>query len=359
MPQKQHAEAETPNMSIYRFVRTPSELMRIGDRVIAETEDKPVSWTKRQVPDGTKGTVIGKYRYTEYRPRFNGQLQGREPGVYEKDGVAIVHWDGYAPDPTVKDGVSRIFGNSDASDVPGFHGTTEELRTAILRSRISESEMALVDQEEAERRHFEEWEKPVAVDKTISARDQRAKLTGLTRIADLPETMAWEGDKIILKQGHVQENSEGRPVHMRVHFIHYNWVPQEPHTYMVSWYFNDTGEYACMGSTYANDDDIERVERGNVWKHYNSEPTNFASLDEEVGFAHGMGLSEELRNPANALFRWNSEEALIAIRQNLAHGFTKGTHFDRSERIGVYRFTDDDLAQRIRSQVLSDYGIAV
>lgn len=337
-----------------------SRHMRVGDRVIMQMDEEVRSWGRHGPKDGTHGTVIGKYRSTIHRSRFGIDARFHKPGVYEKDGVTIIHWDGHDPDPTVDDGISRVSVGAPLAEVPGFSGSADQLKRIMSSSRMSCTNIALIDQEEAARRRREEWVIPVLEEKSISRHDQEYKLENVVRIGDLPETRAWEGDTIYPNTQELQSHrrNSDRPVHLQVHSIHYKWIDREPHTYQVGWYYDDTGEYSGMGHTYIGDSEIARVDRGNVWKHYHGEPLSFESIQDEVAFAHGMGFSEELLNPKTGLYTWTKDEALEAIRKNYGQGFNMGGVLAFSHRISLYRFKDEDLARRLRATVLEGFGIA-
>lgn len=340
---------------------TSNRHLRVGDRVVMQMDKEARSWGRKGPEDGTEGTIIGKYRATVHRLRYGIDTSFWKPGVYEQDGVAIVHWDGHEPDLTVIDGLSYTSPSDASAFAAKLRINPVALKAAMEFSRTSDTDMALVDREEADRRYQEEWVSPVLTEKTVTRHQQEDKLLNVQRVGDLPETMAWEGDRIEPSKDDLKRrtNSEGEPVHMRVHMIHYEWVPQEPHTYMVSWFLDKTGEDARMGSTYISDKDIKSVERGNVWKHYNGVELNFASLREEIDFAHAMGMTQELSNPLqNNLFVWSKSEALQAIKENRGQGITMGGFLSSADRISLYRFKDEDLAARVRETTLRGFGIA-
>lgn len=342
-------------MSKPELFKIQSEHFRIGDRVVMQRTPEPEHWRRNEIPNGTTGTVIGKYRYPEARARYRDILDGYAPGVFEKDGVAVIHWDGYDVDPTVKNGVTRVFGIKLPSEYPGFKGSAEDLRRAVLLSRSGEGHIALVDQTEARRRFETEWQIPVEIEQSAMPSAQRAKLKNLERVADLPETKAWELDIITLTDPKISHTNNDRPVHLRVHCINYKLTPRTEMSYMVSWYFDDTGECANMGSVYLSDDHIKEVKRGNVWKHYNGLPTQFSSLNEEVCFAQGMHMAETIRNPETQLTTWKAEEAIDAVRRGLAHGIMG--EIGLNDWVGLCRFADEDLGKRVRNQFLRDHGL--
>ncbi len=343
-----------------KLATLPCRHLRLRDRVIMQMDPDARAWGRKGPEDGTKGTVIGKYRATVYRKRRGCDLNSYEPGVYEEDGVPIIHWDGYDCDPTVVNGISRAGANLSKDDAPGYQGSLEDLENLIQFSRFSDFSIPLVDQDEVKLRLQNEWRTPVVEEKTISRHEQTVKLLNIQRIGDLPDTMAWEGDRITSDRpalAQMGQRHDGKPVHMRVHMINYKWVPHEPHTYMINWHFDETGEYAGMGSTYISDTDIKEVVRGNVWKHYNGQPLSFASLQEEVGFAHDMFMTEEMVNPKDNLYRWTKDEALQAIQDDYAHGFTMGGALMSPGQISLYRFKNNDLAQRVRQEVLQGFNM--
>lgn len=337
---------------------TPTRHLRIGDRVVMNMDEESRSWGRPGPKDGAEGNIIGFVRYPDFRSRL-GRYSKVEPGIYEGNGVPIIHWDGFDVDPTLVNGHSHFIDHDIAHETGLYLGTAEDLRTVMEFSRTSCDDMALVDQEEAERRYQEEWMIPVLRDRSISAREQEVKLLNIVRLGDLPETMAWEGDIIYPKNpSQFGGYEDDEPAHMRVRRIEYRWGAHSECAYSVGWHDDATGEDAGRGTAYIYDKDIDRVERGNVWKHYNGEPLSFKSLEEEVYFAREMGMTEELRNPKTQTFSWDLEEALDAIEGNQGHGFSKlslpaGLG---GSRISVYRYLDEDLAQRVRARTLKGFG---
>jgi hypothetical protein len=47
-----------------------NHLVHIGDRVVMNMNSEARSCGRKGVPDGTVGTVVGVYRYKQYRSRF-------------------------------------------------------------------------------------------------------------------------------------------------------------------------------------------------------------------------------------------------------------------------------------------------
>lgn len=309
-----------------KLKRTTTRHLRVGDTVVMQMDIDARYWGRSGPEDGTIGTVVGKRRHKLFRTHFDSIYSELEPGVYEKDGAPIIQWED-RPEPET------------ASDM----------------------DIALVDQEEGERRYLEEWVKPVLQDKSISMSGQDNLLNNLVWLSYLPETNFYELDVVRFVDNSMNrtENNEGRPVYAAIHKINYEWVPErEPHTYMISWYFADTGEYACMGSTYVGDSDLVLIERGNVWKHYHGQPTNFLSLKEEGTFAWGMNQAHEVRNPKTNLYSWTIEEALDALSGDnpiggsisVSEGFGNGPH------VSVHKFLDPDLNERFRLTTLEGFN---
>ncbi len=112
-------------------------------------------------------------------------------------------------------------------------------------------------------------------------------------------------------------------------------------------------------NTWANEDEIELVERGPIWKHYHNEPIVFADIEEEANFFTTIGETEEVRNPATGLFEWSKDEILDALRKGLVHGITNSSGFFGAKQfLMARRFRNEELGARVAKYTLEGFGAA-
>lgn len=297
------------------------KLLRTGDRVRMKMDPESRPYFPKAVPDGTEGTVVGKYRATGIiEARY--PILCRKPGVYELDGVAWIQWDSYP------EGV-------DPEDEDVRRGSDQHLEAAP----------SFVD--EYNRRYKEEW--PVRnedgsynMDFDMTATTDR--LENRVRVGDLPETPFYELDLV--------EYQGTRYLIRRINYNH--WGPDKRHCYEMS-ELNEEGR--PIGSTTVEPNDLTLIERGNVWKFYHNEPLSFKSLDEEASFAKGIGKSTEVRNPKDGFYSWTLEEVLEAIRVGIVDGFYMSQgFFGVQPSIVAQRFEDRDLGERVLAETLKGFA---
>ncbi len=288
---------------------------KIGDRVVAEQDKERAQWVNPDVPNGTEGTIVGRYRYTTYRANFGLDMYFHQAGVYELNGALLVQWD-----------------NSD----------TIEPKTT------SEGDMYLLDQDEAKRRETEWYAMSV---------DQRqaliAEIKNDVRVGDLPETKFCELDivKIVSHFGKPQPTVEiGMITNIR-----YN-DPHSQFAYGIQRLTEDGAETG--GSYYAiSEEDLELVERGNLWKELNGDPLTFKDINEEASFEKGRGRAKEVRNPANGLYKWSLDELLTAIENGIVDALTVSqVPFSQRMSDHGYKFDNADLGARLRAETLKGFN---
>lgn len=108
------------------------------------------------------------------------------------------------------------------------------------------------------------------------------------------------------------------------------------------------------GSISRSAEELELVERGNVWRKLFGLPLVFADLRDEANFTGATGGTEEVRNPASGLYRWNLKEVLQAIRDGIAHGFSMSNLFGHSA-ISATRFKDEELGKKVAAETLKNF----
>ena len=284
-----------------------SEMMRPGDRVVFKRGTDYYAADGDPAEDGAQGVVRQKCRITNYQERFG--LVVREPGVYELDGPVIIEWD-----------------NGLVSQPNGY-------------------KLEMVDKDEYERR-LKEYHARV---KEIGWVAADAECDNRVRIGDLPTSKAWEQDFIkITSAKHGIEYG----VVAGIDYYHHDELGK------VTYRFNITDENKNItgGQTYAREDEIEVLERGNVYKHYNGKPVTFKDLQEEAAFYAGMGKSEEVRNPANKLFSWTLVEVLAAVREGIVDSISvSNVPFAMTTKISATKFSDEELGARLRAATLAGW----
>jgi hypothetical protein len=112
------------------------------------------------------------------------------------------------------------------------------------------------------------------------------------------------------------------------------------------------------GTTWVNESDMTLIRRGNVWKHFNGEKLVFADLREEADFFSLLGHTEEVRNPACNLYKWEKDEVLKAVRDGIVDGFTMGGGIfgQGFARINAVRFRDRELGERVRQETIRGFA---
>jgi hypothetical protein len=299
-----------------------------GMRVVMTMDKEARYWGRKGPPDGAEGTLVGRQRYRAYKSRFGIDRYGFEPGVYEQDGTWLVKMD----DPA--------HGDIEVSGVPTgiYHGSGDFDVAEASRAEYNERADKL-------------WHIPVNREKTVSYREQEGILSNRRMVSELPESLAWERDTVILKP-ELQSQHEG-----------YNLVVTEirySDEGGVSWYsvqaFDDQGTSGY--STGVRDEDIERVVRGDVWKHEHGEPLEFKSLEEEAWFHKGIGKYREITNPSSGLYKWTLDEFLAAVSDDLVDCMSNGAvPFTNTRSISAYRFHDRKLGERLRQETIKGFEI--
>lgn len=158
-------------------------------------------------------------------------------------------------------------------------------------------------------------------------------------LRDLPETPFWESD-IVLFQGQEKEVAN----------LHY-----EPNDVRYDIYLDAS---RCGWHSMRSESELTLVRRGMIWKHFHGEAIEFASLEEECRLARTVGETEDVRNPANQLYKWTKDEVLAAIQAGTADGLGLGqTLMSTNLCHQAIRFTNRDLGERVRKATLEGFGI--
>jgi hypothetical protein len=279
-----------------------------GDRVVCKMDRESRSWGHKGPPNGTLGTFKGATRFLRERSRYGNDRYFYEPGIYEANGVAMIDWD---------DG---------SSDVSGW---AHELADKAEYKRRLDAYHAIKD-------------KPFGYGENV------------IKVGELPETKFYELDIVRILNGF--EDMTDRGYGARIAAVEWGWKKEDGlSVYRVEW-IDKNGEYARAGHTYMNDSQLELVERGNVWKEFHGEPLIFKDLREEIAFAQGMGRYKEVRNPASNLFSWTGREAIEAVRDGIADGFSlAGAFLGVPPRPSLHKFEDRDLGERVRQATIAGF----
>ena len=293
---------------------TLEQFIKLGDRVIVSIDPEKRHWIKVKHEDGTIGEVVGFKQYDNYVCRVHNF--GTKPGIYSQRGMPLVRF------------ADRTGDYFSASDIAFEDPTLYEQRK---RERTARGGL-----------------------------DTDDEYSNTTRIGDLPETPFWEGDIVTVHSEHWGGNFGApcveceTPAVLKVDSINYSDRHGE-HTYSVS------GKYATghtTGQIRAGKEELKLVERGNLWRHYNSEPLVFADIQEEILFNMQLHKVHEVKNPLrNDWYLWTRAEALTAIREGRADGFNVSQGFFGSgPSIRVQRFDDRDLGERVRAETIAGWA---
>lgn len=296
--------------------------IKIGDKVQIVCSEKQRAYGLPCVPhEGKLGTVVS-FHYSKFHEE---RIRSRKPGLYSQRSCANVLLD---------------------------DGTRIE--------SVSAHNMIWQDQSLNETRRAE---RSAAGGHLDSEYDNR--VTELTWLEPLPETKVWEKDVVRVVAGKhadfgvYRENGILHEAKLVVDSIDYHWLlsdrPDIGIQFKVSGTFEDgrtTGQ-ASFGA-----DELELVERGNFWKyHHAPAEMKFADISEEIQLHTQLRKVHEVRNPLRKdLYLWTRAEALTAIREGRADGFSVSHgFFGAGPSIRVQRFDDCDLGERVRARTIDGF----
>jgi hypothetical protein len=178
----------------------------------------------------------------------------------------------------------------------------------------------------------------------------RRRQWGAEFIRELPKTPFWEGDFVRVNGGSVAMQIVGIDYD---HLAELTLVGTRYPAYRVS------SHLGAGWHEYANDDAMELVERGPVWKFFHDEPVRFSDIKAEAQFFEWLGHTDEVRNPASGRCDdWTKDEVLAAIQRGSVHGFSVSTGFFGSgPSISAIRFRNEELGQRVARATLQGFGL--
>lgn len=282
--------------------------LRIGDRVVMTMDKEARGWGRPGAADGTHGTVIGFHRYETHVPRVGGF--GKKPGVYMCNGAGVVAWD------------------TGQHDTPG----AGDLVWLIDHDKLSE-----------ERRKDKAWNDAFETNQFIS---------------DLPNLPFWEHDIVRDKTGRVQMGNRTDGL-LRIMSIEYHNLNSKRDDGSPMPIYNVEAPEGRSGYTWTDNDHLELVERGNVWKWFNGERANikWKDLHEEAGFHKWLGACDEIRNPRTSYYTWELQDILGGLNDGLidAPSVSQG-FFGAGPSTHCYKFHDRDLGERVRAKAIEGFS---
>jgi hypothetical protein len=278
--------------------------LRIGDRVVLAPDPAAHNWHSG-VPVGAHGTVIGFHRYETHVPRIGGF--GKKPGVYMCNGGGVVAWDtGHHTRPGADDLV----------------WLADHDKLSVERSR----------------------------DKAWNDAFEINQLVG-----DLPNLPYWEHDIVRDKTGRVTFDCHKGL--LKIARIHYSYLWEKRTDGSAMPLYSVEALFGNSGYTWTDNENLELVERGNVWKWFNARDTIvWADLREEADFHRLLGAIDEVRNPRSGISGWNVGEILPALQAGLIDvpSVSPGL-FGAGASTHCYKFHDRDLGERVRAQTLKGF----
>lgn len=292
------------------------ELMRVGDKVTITIPKENREWGYNPCPDGTEATIIG------FSETYYGRLGnlGFKPGVYVNRAWVKV----------------RL---PDGKEYSEWSGRLEFVDKAKGRRRLAA---------------FRKLQ-----------REQPSNSLNKEFLRELPGTPFWEGD-FVHARGHSMITSvfgelpPGRdPDVFQIIGIDYDYLTEQTQVGTKYPAYRISSKLGAGWHTTVREDDMTLVERGPVWKFFHNEPITFGDLKEEAQFFQSLGHTEEVRNPANGLYKWTKDEILDAIRKGVAHGFSMdGGFFGNGPSVSARRFKNEDLGRRVAQATLVGFGLA-
>lgn len=274
------------------------ELVNIGEEVVVNIPEDSRQWGYDPCPNGTVGKVVG-YGTTTYGRIHNF---GCNPGIYHNRSWL---------DVDVGDKVIQI---------SSFY---VELKDVVDYSRRLDAY-----------REAGGW----------ATYDKHRDF-----IKPLPETSFWEFDKVRCSHHSFADIEELCVVRIKWDNINQHRIDGSP---MPLYDISDSISAGWVSSI--DEPDLELISRGNVWKYFHGEPMEFSDLREEANLHAALGLEDEVRNPATSLYAWTLREAMAAIREGIADGFSQSQLLGK-HRLSVKRFRDRDLGERVRAITLAEF----
>jgi len=288
-----------------------SDCLKIGDEVVITIPKDSREWGYNPCPDGTVAVVRG-FATIPY-----GRLSnfGHKPGIYvNREWVTVEFSDGR----THSEWVGR---------------------------------MDLVDKAE--------YQKRVAAFRKLQKSNPNYWRDSKDFIEELPETPFWEGDVVEVTNPKLIQMTKGYPSIVVVS-IEYSQLNDKTNNGSKWPAYRISDKLMAGWYTYASEDDLKLLERGDIWKYYHKQPISFENIQKEAEFFSMLGHTDEVRNPANELYSWTKDQVLEAIQNGLVHGFAMASgFFGTSPRVTAIRFRDEELGKRVASATLEGFALKI
>lgn len=285
------------------------ELMEIGDEVVITIEQESREWGYHPCPDGAKATILS---FSEIHYGRLGNL-GFKPGVY----------------------VNRVWVKLRMGD--GTKHTEWSGRLELANKIEYDQRLAAFRRKQHEQP--DNW--------------RRKEF-----LRELPETPLWEGDRVRVPRCAGVASQCNPPGVFTIIGIDYHHLTEKTMAGTKWPAYNISDKLGAGWHTAASENDMQLVERGLVWKFYHDEPISFSTVQEEANFFDAIGYTDEVRNPANGLFKWTKDEVLDAIRQGIVHGFTVSSgFFGGGPSISAKRYRDEEVGKRVAQATLEGFGL--
>jgi hypothetical protein len=280
------------------------EIISIGDIVAITIPKENREWGYNPCPDGTQAEVVGFGRIAYGRT----DNFGHPPGIYENRAwIKLMFKDG-------------------------------RLHTEYA------GRLSLLDSEEEVTR--------VTAWREIAKEQYADKTRGY--LEPLPDTAYWELDHVQATSPRYAHFKVDEYVITRIDYLRMDWQRKDGSP----WPIYNIQPLNAHWDTSATEDDLALVRRGNVWRFCHDEELSFDDIKDEANFYRLVGRTTEVRNPATDKHDWTKEQALQAIKDGLAHGFSVGTiPIAETPYISVVRFDDESVGRRVAAATLEGFGL--
>lgn len=275
--------------------------MQIGDELRLSVLEENRSWGYKPAPNGTVMKVLG------FGVIYDGRAKGcRKPGVYRNRSWVKVEI------------------NGKETSIGLFH--FEPVDKQKYESRLAEYNL---------HRHQSEYD----------FRAEREK----DWLGELPETKFWEGDKVLVVGGHgFHDTNIGY-----IQTVRYENIGDKRDDGTPMPLYDITPEWNASYTTWADEEHLELLERGPVWKYYHGEPIKFENLRQEADFFKRLGMYAEVRNPSDKMYSWTLTEFIEGLKKGLIHDWHGANESTRGNAI---KFDDIELGKRVARMNLAAHG---
>jgi len=201
----------------------------------------------------------------------------------------------------------------------------------------------------SESSNIDKIETPEKIIDIVGRRDPLGQKPGIYEdgkfIEDLPETPFWEGDKVKVKDKSFKFEDYPKDIFIiRIDYKSLGKNAKYP-AYCISPDF-----YAGSSFTNRSEDELELVERGNVWKFHHGQPLEFKDVGEEAAFFYMQGQAEQVKNP-DGEYIWSKEAVMEAIKKGIVDGFQPAKFGDGFIALC---FKDSNLGKRLSTAIIEE-----